>query len=87
MIEVIFALACVAFILTISQENQISLDQQLLEIRRDTFQQKQIAFKSAIQNTFAVDIAINSEVITPPSCSSCTGIALKQVLNYELNQW
>lgn len=87
LLEAMFAVASVAFMLSLFQSHQATLDHQLHELKQAYIEARQRDLKESIEKVFAVKISTEQTGASIPSCQSCQGAVLKQVLEYELNQW
>ncbi|MBJ7550637.1 hypothetical protein [Marinomonas ostreistagni] len=86
-IEAMFAVAGVAFILSVAQSNQSELDQGLLQLKESVLTSKRQSFQNSVTRVFDLEVPISTSLVEKPSCQSYKGAAIQHVLKYELNQW
>lgn len=87
LIETMLAVACLALVLTYAHYQQGQVDQRLNELILTQRQQQQEVMQQTASELFVRHISLSEHSQRPPTCQSCRGSELVQVLHYELNQW
>lgn len=87
LLEAIFAMACVAFVIAATQHQLNQLTQQMVELQANHQETTQKALYEQMGNLFDHIPDFNTELTVPPRCQLCRGSHLQSVLKYELSQW
>ncbi|MBM6549673.1 hypothetical protein [Marinomonas ostreistagni] len=87
LIETMLAVTCLALVLSYAHFQQRQVDQRLSELILNQRQQQQQVMQDTAARLFGRNIVLREAKQRVPTCHSCRGSDLIQVLNYELNQW
>ncbi|SBS26425.1 hypothetical protein MAQ5080_00516 [Marinomonas aquimarina] len=87
LVEAMFSIACVAFVISLAQQQQNQLTQQMQALQTQHQQKVQQSLQLNMRLLFGQAPALNSSSLGVPNCQRCRGAALQHLLQYELNQW
>lgn len=87
LLEAMLAMACVALVISATQQQMNQLTQQMGELQAKHQKIVQNALYEQMSRVFAQVPARDATTATPPVCLQCRGPQLQTVLQYELSQW
>lgn len=87
LMETMLAVACLALVLSYAHFQQSQVDQRLSDLILTQRQQQQQIMQDRAERLFGRSITVSDQKPAVPSCHSCRGSDLTQVLIYEVNQW
>ena len=87
LLEVMFAVGCLALVLSYVQHQQSQIDQTLNQVLDAHAKARQTQLQNSVKRVFKQTVRTTPSITSAPDCQSCRGAQLTRLLQYEVSQW